>query len=152
MKDLHRITETLDKLKEEFNSQLSAIDDDTKNFHNAMIDLSAKYPDHKELLQFIVFVNDKLETNQNIFSEVIVESFNDLIDTKKDLIYQLENKGDKINIESEPTVGVMTLVDLFKDIKVLAISGAVFVAGLTVIFAPDKLPEILQFMKQILGM
>lgn len=89
MDKLREIEDSLKRLHEEFNEQVVTLSTDTKEFHNSLINLVAKYPEHKELIQFIVFVNDKLESNQYMFSEVIVEAFNDLVDSKRALVKEV---------------------------------------------------------------
>ena len=89
MERLQEIEKTLDALHKDFNEQVVALSSDRREFHDSLIDLSTKYPEHKELIQFIVLVNDKLETNQHTFGEIIIESFNDLIKTKKVLVKEI---------------------------------------------------------------
>ena len=89
MQKLREIEESLKQLHIDFNEQVVTLSNDTKEFHNSLIDLVSKYPEHKELIQFIVFVNDKLETNQHMFGEVIVEAFNDLVDSKRALVREV---------------------------------------------------------------
>lgn len=103
MDNLKHIEHSLEKLQKEFNKQMEALHSDIniKEFHNSLIQLSSKYPEHKELLQFVVFINDKLENNQYLLNEIIVEAFNDLIETKKSMVRELmeerKNKKRKIN-------------------------------------------------------
>ena len=80
--ELKRIDNSLEKLQDDFNKQLDAIEDDTHSFHRAMIELSAKNPEHKEIVQFIVLVNDKLETKHKNHSEVMVDSLNEMINVR----------------------------------------------------------------------
>jgi uncharacterized coiled-coil DUF342 family protein len=58
---MHKLTEienSLIKLHDDFNKQIQALGNNPQEFHKVLIELSTKYPDHKELLQFIVFIND----------------------------------------------------------------------------------------------
>jgi hypothetical protein len=91
MKNLECMEKSIDKLIEEFNKQVVSMDDN-KEFHNTIINLSSKYPEHKELLEFIVMVNDKIETRQSIFSDMIIDSFNELMRIKKDVLMKMIEK------------------------------------------------------------
>ncbi len=147
LKQLHKIESSLEKLHKEFNEQVSIIDKDTKDFHNAIIKLSAKYPDHTELLQFIVFVNDKLETNHDLFRTVVVDSFNDLVKQKQELVQVIIENRDKTNVTPETKPGFFTnifsKVKSFKDIKIVFISGAVMTLSLAAMLAPEALKELI---------
>jgi HD superfamily phosphohydrolase YqeK len=96
MKKLTEINKSLEKLHKDFNKQLNELGNNSHEFHNALISLSTKYPEHKELLEFIVYINDKLETNQTLFTEIVTESFNDLVNVKKTLIEEIINSKEQI--------------------------------------------------------
>ena len=150
LKNLMKIEASLEKLQNDFNSQLSVLQSDTKEFHNSIIDLSAKYPEHKELLQFIVFINDKLETNQKLFEEIITDSFNCLIENKRSLIAEVilnkeENclkvgdcKKDRgfFGKVKDYTIGL-------KDAKLLTTSLAVIAVVAGALIAPDILMNVI---------
>ena len=90
--ELEILDRDLSELKKNFNNQMNAVEGDLKEFHKHLIALSAKYPDHKELLEFIVFINDRIETNQTNFKEVLLESINEIILIKRSLIkYQIKS-------------------------------------------------------------
>jgi len=128
METLENLDRSLQKLQEDFNRQLEILNNDPKEFHNALIDLSAKYPDHKELLQFIVFINDKLETNQSLFSEIITESFQESIKLKRELVKEIQET--KCNIKPKPKLKIPDI----KDIKIILMSLAIIVVLLGAYF------------------
>ena len=82
-KEIEQLYDNLDLLKKDFNVQLNGIENDLKEFHKILINLTKKYPEHAELLEFIVFINDKLETNQTQYKQVISEVITKMIDYKK---------------------------------------------------------------------
>ena len=149
MKDLKRLDEALDRLHTDFNTQLNAIQSDSKEFHTSIVDLVAKYPEHKEIINFTIFVNDKLETNQRIFSDVVTESFNEIIKNKRMLVQaiidshkDLENKsGFKKTLESLSSLA---------DFKMIFISIAVIVLVIGVLIVPSQLVEVLQTVIKII--
>jgi len=150
MKELKKIDESLERLHSDFNKQLEILGSDTKEFHNALIDLSAKYPDHKELLQFIVFINDKLETNQSMFAEIVVDSFNEMIKTKKQLVQKLleerENSNNNLTLWEKVKITTGTM----KNIKMILTALAVILLAAGVIIAPDMFIEIIKQLTKLL--
>lgn len=143
MEDLVKIEVSLERLHADFNKQLEALGGNSKEFHNAIIELSSKYPDHKELLQFIVFINDKLETNQLMFTEIVVESFNEMISVKKTLVHKMiTEKGAKKKSVLSKVKQTVTL----KDAKMVLILISISLISFGVIVAPDTFIAVLKAM------
>ncbi len=148
MQDLQTIDDSLLKLKEDFNKQLDAIEDDTHSFHNAMIELSAKNPEHKELVQFIVFVNDKLETKHKTHSEVMIESFNEMINVKRSLIHaiqQVEAKEDMSFFRK-----IFNSTKIFADLKITLISVAAIAIAIVILISPDVVITVLKALAELI--
>lgn len=139
MKDLKEIESSLDQLYSDFNHQLEALGSDSKEFHKSLIELSSKYPDHKELLQFIVFINDKIETKQSMFSDIVVDSFNELVRTKKFLVRKMieqQKIHDAINAPKKPWWKSFKF-DYLKEIKGILFLIVVMVIISLVVFLPN---------------
>ncbi len=128
MAELIDIELRLQKIQDDFNSQINSLKEKDKEFHSDIIKLTAKYPDQYELIQFMVLVNDKLETNQTVFTIIMSESVNDLIDTKKMVLERIKLQM-KTKIMSLPKK-----FEFIKDIKfilgsisfILALGGLFF--------------------------
>jgi len=154
MKELIKIDQSLQKLQNDFNSQLEVLGSDTKEFHNALIELSSKYPDHKELLQFIVFINDKLEINQNLFGEIVSDSFNEMIRLKKELICDIMAKHEplKDTQKDEGTLWSKTkgFIGSFKNAKIILTAMAVIALAAAVIIAPAMFLKIITALAKLL--
>jgi len=151
MKELKKIDQSLLKLQQDFNTQLEALGSDTKEFHNALIELSTKYPDHKELLQFIVFINDKLEINQNIFQEIVCDSLNQLIRLKKDLVCDIiEIHGNGPKETKTLWDNVKGFVGSFKNAKIILTALAVISLAAAVIIAPAMFLKIIAALASLL--
>jgi len=150
MKDYKKIEKSLNKLHNDFNLQLNALGNDSVQFHDAIIELTAKYPEHKDLLHFIVHINDKLETNHTLFSEIFIDSFNDLIRIKQNMLDKImdENEIDK------DTTGfwkkTLKMATNIKDTKVLMMYIAVIIAIGGAIFAPAESLAILKAITKII--
>lgn len=146
MKDLKKIDQSLEQLHKDFNTQLEALGSDNKEFHNALIELSAKYPDHKELLQFIVFINDKLETNQTLFSDIVVESFNELVKVKKTLVQKIIDEKDTKIVNGDDSLWskVKSTTNLMKNAKMVMTTLAVILLAIGILVAPDMFLAIIK--------
>jgi hypothetical protein len=154
MKELKKIDESLAQLQHDFNTQLEVLGTNTNEFHNAIIELSTKYPAHKELLQFMVFINDKLETNQSIFEEVVTDSFNSLIKIKKELIAKMIEDKDTNPVEQTSNLSLWQKMKnisfLMKNLKVLLTAVAVILLSIGMFVAPDLLLAMLKALAKLL--
>ncbi len=142
MEDYRKIEKNIEKLINDFNKQVSHIEDN-KDFHSSIIELSAKYPEHKELLEFIVLINDKLETRQSLFSDMVSDSFLDMMRIKKEIVIKLI---DKESSDKERIINKIKGIS-FKDYKFIAILLAVIVLGLGIILAPDTMLKLASYLK-----
>jgi len=153
VKDFKRMEISLEQLHKDFNTQLEALGTNTKEFHNTIIDLSAKYPDHKELLQFMVFINDKLETNQTIFAEIVIDSFNESIRNKLTLVQKLiEEKEIKTDTFDNMTIWekVKSTGYIMKNVKMILTALAVITLAAGAVLAPDMFIEIIKELSKLL--
>lgn len=139
MKELQKIHDSLIKLQEDFNIQLRALTNDSTSFHNSLIDLSIKYPEFRELLQFIVLINDKVKTDQNLFIDIMSESFNEILKSKQQLIDNMIAKEAK-----ETAMNKISFIDnisnIFsspKDMKIAFLLITITAVALAAIFAPE---------------
>jgi hypothetical protein len=129
MKDLEMMENELCKLIDDFNKQVGSMDD-YNDFHNRLIKLSTEHPQHKELLEFIVMINDKLETKHSIFSDLITDSFVELMGIKKQVIKKMIEKEEKKTLWNR-----LTSVSL-KDYKFILLIIAIIVIGTGLIIYP----------------
>jgi len=152
---LIQIKDSLERLEKDFNVQIEALGRDSEDFHKSLIDLVSRYPEHKELIQFIVFVNDKLETKQSMFSDVISDSFNEIVAIKKQLLYNMIEDTDNVdkNIGEEVPKGfwsgIMSKVKTFKDIKIILITIAIIAVVIGVILAPNEFIAVVKGLAKI---
>jgi len=124
--ELRELEESSRYLKKDFNNQMNAMEDDMQDFHKQIIKLSTKYPEQKEILEFIVFINDRIETNQTNYKGVINDTLNNIIDIKHQIIKQhLKARMIDKDYESNRTIWgkIYSFINTLKDIKwVLTIS------------------------------
>jgi len=154
---LLEIETSLSKLKSDFNMQLSAMEKDVDGFHKAMIDLTAKYPEHKELVQFIVLVNDKLETKQENYAELVSDSFTELINVKMNLVKAIKRKN---SMDTKPEVSdSKEKVGFFKriylntkfigDLKITLLSIAAILIAILIFISPDILMTVMKMIAEM---
>ena len=148
---LDSIERDLEKLQEEFNIQMQAIDQDVSEFHKQLISLGVNQPEQKELIEFVVFVNDKLDSKQIQFSQVINETVKEMILHKRELIHinkQMVSKClelEAIKTESFWSTAWKTVTNL-KDLKiVLGIGSVIILIGIK-IFLPEQSLELMQYL------
>lgn len=100
--ELKEIQQALETLLKDIDNQLAALSIDSKTFHKNLIELLSEFPDDKDLIQFIVFINDRLETNQTISKDIFMDSIKAVIKQKLILVKRLiraeESKLEKSNL------------------------------------------------------
>lgn len=150
-KDLDKIDEKLSQLQIDFNKQIHAIEDDVNEFHKQLINLGVKHPDSKELIEFIVFINDRIEMKQTQFEDVLKDTVKQLIDYKKDLIEintKIVTKVNELDERKPPSLWgwAFSKIKTFADIKIIV--GLLTVIGLIImkIFYPEASDEFFKFM------
>ena len=147
---LTEIDTSLEKLKDDFNKQMAAISDEKNRFHNTIIDLTAKYPEHKDLIQFTVLVNDNLETRQEHYSDLITTSFNESILAKKKLIKAIQPK----NYNKKKPLGfwknLITDSKMFGDLKLVLMSTAVILFIILIFLKPGIVVTVLKSIASLL--
>jgi len=151
-----KLDQKLEKLKYELRNELMEISNNTGDFHKQIIELSTKNPDYKEILEFIVFVNDKLETNQHLYLDVIIDTLNSMIETKRQLLAHLETNEHKATPKKGSTndvdlnKGILFKLNQIKDLKMIAWGIALALIAAGAIFAPDEFKELLNIIKSLI--
>ena len=134
MYNLERIKRDLEKLDKELSEQIQALDIDKKKdndrLRDDMLKISSTYQDQVLVLRFITFVNDKLETKQQLFSEIVSDTLKELIKNKQELVLEFMNyessiKGKKKNIDFLEFF--IEKVKLINEIKSVIIFGSIFI-------------------------
>ena len=101
--ELDKMEEELIDLKEQFAKQLSTVDSDVNSFHKTLIELMHQHPEHKSIIEFIIFINDKLETDGKQYRDIMNQTINDMIDVKRKLIKNLKTKHQN-ELPKKPTL------------------------------------------------
>ena len=78
---MNELKENIEKLKKEFNEQSQYIlKNDFSSFHDHLMEILAKYPEQKELIKFITFINDEFQRNNQTQNEIYSDTINKLFD------------------------------------------------------------------------
>jgi hypothetical protein len=91
LNSLNDLDNSIKELKKDFVEQLKGLENDTNNFHKHLIDLISKYPESKEILEFVVLVNDKLETKLDNYFEIVNYTIMDSLKIKSNIISFLKS-------------------------------------------------------------
>ena len=152
MERLQELNESLIELKKDFNTQINAIESNKVEFDDVLIELSAKYPEHRELLSFIVHVNDKLETNQTIFVDIVSDTLNEIIKNKNILIKKIISDKQKNTGEDTESIWGKTksLVVFFKNFKIILTALAIIAIAGAVVIAPHAFLTVIKALASLL--
>jgi len=156
MERLQELNESLIELKKDFNTQINAMESNKVEFDDVLIELSAKYPEHRELLSFIVHVNDKLETNQTIFVDIVSDTLNEIIKNKNILIKKIISDK-KLNIEKDRNKDTKSVwertkvtITFFKNFKIIITSLSIIAIAIAVIVAPHAFLAVIKALTSLL--
>jgi len=155
VKDYDELNKKIDNIILELNEQLS-YPIDNKTFHSTIIKITADYPEQKDLLEFIVHINDKLETKHSIFTDIVLDSLNDILIIKKDMLLKLGEVDDKTKEnEIKEVEGFFKKITnkilsiSIKDFKIISAIIAFIILGIVAIIAPDMVMSIIEIMKGV---
>lgn len=147
--DLREIADALEKLSRDIDVQLAASSSDANQFHENLINLLADFPNDKELIQFVVYINDRLETNQTISKDIFMDSLKGIIKQKlilvKRLIKEQEIELDKLNNKNNKLQKIFQFVSENKlTIIIVSLSlSSIFIFG-SLYLKPNETMETLK--------
>lgn len=90
MERYKELEQRLTKMQNHLDEQINALNNSTSSdFHRNLIELMNTYPELKEFIQFVVSINDKLETRNEVFKELIYNSLREIINIKQQAVMEL---------------------------------------------------------------
>ena len=134
----------LETILEHLKNQLISLESDD-SFHKNLIELISNNPKQKEIIQFIVDINDKLETRNEVFKDAIYDSLHDLITVKIKLVKVLLNKPEPKHVQMTNYIK-----SLFTP-KIILICAGIAVVVITFIITPDKVIELVNTIGVVRG-
>jgi len=99
MYNIEDFEEELKNVMNDLDKQLEALSSDNENFHHSIIDIISNSPKSKEIIQFIVAINDKLETKQDNLKEILRDSLKSLVYVKIKIFREINKEIEKLNTE-----------------------------------------------------
>lgn len=148
LEELKEIEVSLDVLSKELDQQLSATILEADKFHEQLINLLSKFPENKELIQFIVFINDRLVTTHTISRDILYDTVKGIIKQKQYLVKRLLKEYEKK--ETKQSIFVKTS-DFLKANKttiiVIAASVSITLILVGLFIIPTETMEALKLLK-----
>ena len=148
LEELKEIEYSLDVLSKELDQQLSATILEADKFHEQLINLLSKSPENKELIQFIVFINDRLVTNHTISRDILYDTIKGIIKQKQYLIKRLIKEYD-VKPQSESTFS--KVIEFFKANKttliVIGASVSITLLIVALFIIPTETMETIKLLK-----
>jgi hypothetical protein len=115
-KKIKELIEDLEKIENKLIENINLESDPSLN--ERLIELISEFPDQKQLIKFIIFINDNISNTQIKYRDAIIDSLTNLIEQKKKLLKIIEElhtqkKDNKSNdfkkhlefLKNLPTVG-----------------------------------------------
>lgn len=141
------LTEIENKLIDEINQII-----DNTDFNDTLIDLITKYPEQKQLIKFIIYINDNLSNKQIKNRDIIVDTITKLIDKKKKILELIE----KLHKPQKPKKSKISL-EFLKNIPPAGYAAFVGIFGLILLFIfliihPEKTKDIAEISAHVKGL
>lgn len=126
IEELKEIEMSLIQMAKELDTEMSASSLDPDQFHQNLINLLSKYPDSKEMIQFIVFSHDRIVTNHTVSRDIFYDTIKGIIKQKQYLIKRLIKDYEKNNIVKESQI--VRFFELLKANKQIIIVASASIA------------------------
>jgi hypothetical protein len=131
MGEIFELENDIQVLEEKMIDDFNKLYDGEKELHDRLIKISTSHPDQVELLNFMVFLNDRLSTSQKKGHEAVLDTLTKIMKNKKELLKIVEKNKKKIN---KPPI--WRRIE-FKDFKVILLTMAMIILMLGLLFFPD---------------
>ena len=139
MERYKELEQKLTALQKNLDEQIQFMDNMTDaNFHKNLINLMGNHPEAKELIQFVVDVNDKLETRNEIFKDLIYNSLREILQIKQQAVMELIRELKTFKENQKPAEPLMETLKGYINNKTLLIAGAFVVGIVGLFFIPDQ--------------
>ena len=131
MTELEEIEQNIRFLEEKIIEDFNGLYGNDKEMHDKLIKISTAHPEQEDLIKFILFLNDNLNTTQKKGHEITVDNLSNILENKKRIIKILKENSQRLN--KQPFWKKIN----FKDAKIIAISISITVISLGLIFFPE---------------
>ena len=140
----NKLTKSEEKLLEDFNELFDSSGEKMNKFHDELIKISSKNPEMIDIIKFIIFVTDNIDTSHKKLSSLTLDKLEENYQIKRDIIKKIEEIK---NQKPKPKFSWNNILTNVKEIKVILGIGSVFVLIIGVIFFPERLDDIKNLIK-----
>ena len=143
--ELDKLDLRLKEVLKDFQAQLASLGTKSSDFHVSLVEIISKNPEQKEMINFIVHVNDKLETNQNIYSDIVNETIKQNLSIQRDITKVVKN------IIKQPTSKKHKDIESFANMlylykyRIIAVYILSLLVLVGVIISPDTMESVMNF-------
>lgn len=142
-KEYQDLLDTLNEIQENLSQHVDDLESQRVNFNNRLLELMSNYPQLKDIIQFILEVNDNLDNKQKQYFNQNYEAITKLISLKKKLIKQLETDHEAKSI--------LKKLNVFVSSKYAIILILITIFCISLWFQPDQTIQLIKELKGIIG-
>ena len=142
-KEYQDLLDTLNEIQEILSQHVDDLESQRVNFNNRLLELMSNYPQLKDIIQFILEVNDNLDNKQKQYFNQNYEAITKLITLKKKLIKQLETDHE--------AKGILKKLNVFVTSKYAIILILITIFCISLWFQPDQTIQLIKELKGIIG-
>ena len=142
-KEYQDLLDTLNEIQENLSQHVDDLESQRVNFNNRLLELMSNYPQLKDIIQFILEVNDNLDNKQKQYFNQNYEAITKLISLKKKLIKQLE--------ADHEAKGILKKLNVFVSSKYAIILILITIFWISLWFQPDQTIQLIKELKGIIG-
>ena len=142
-KEYQDLLDTLNEIQENLSQHVDDLESQRVNFNNRLLELMSNYPQLKDIIQFILEVNDNLDNKQKQYFNQNYEAITKLISLKKKLIKQLETDHE--------AKGIFKKLNVFVSSKYAIILILMTIFCISLWFQPDQTIQLIKELKGVIS-
>nr|DAY27435.1 MAG TPA: hypothetical protein [Caudoviricetes sp.] len=142
-KEYQDLLDTLNEIQENLSQHVDDLESQRVNFNNRLLELMSNYPQLKDIIQFILEVNDNLDNKQKQYFNQNYEAITKLISLKKKLIKQLETDHE--------AKGILKKLNVFVSSKYAIILILITIFCISLWFQPDQTIQLIKELKGVIS-
>ena len=152
-KKLEELDKDLSTLHKTSIKQMLILNEDDNTIYKHILELGTKHPEYRDVLEFIIYINDSLSRRDSDFENIMSESMMAFIDVQKSLIdinIEAEKKIRKLHSKKSFWQIISTKITSINDIKTILGVGFVLVFVILKVWFPEASSEVFGNLIEIL--
>lgn len=142
-KEYQDLLDRLNEIQENLSQHVDDLELQRVNFNNRLLELMSNYPQLKDIIQFILEVNDNLDNKQKQYFNQNYEAITKLISLKKKLIKQLETDHE--------AKGILKKLNMLASSKYAIILILITIFCISLWFQPDQTIQLIKELKGVIS-